>query len=398
MQIIIVDMHEFPSALQRRAVRQLPRFGQFDHVAHDVPVSPVRVDELAGRAEVRTLRSGAEVLFARPPTSIAWLTLRRDERTEWDYLTAVDAELYTVLHACRDAYVVVTSTYSTRPDSMLGVRAPPGVRLPPLPTQTNVHGLLMCILCHAFGLTLPTALPPPVSRFTDVTALLVCGDTNPLEARRLWVQVVVPRPDRCTGVVVTFRFGLRDLVQVTDDEWEAATDAERSRWVEGDVDWPVPTSNRVVHMHDMVEDPETNLYARPGLAEAAMLSEALRRVGPTVRVKTPSSVWLCAPCSRERSVRVGGERRDEWLPWALSRRLPHALPLRPCTAWIPEDKSSPAFFDVEHCPNDWAATGESATYLCADHVVHAVVIRRRRASAHTVTRGTARATRRPIPK
>ena len=295
----------------------------------------------------------------------------------WGAVEAVDAELGTLLERANDAMVVLTSTRLLHADafsSFVGVRPPCGMRLSTLPTHTTVAGVVTWIVRQLSDSTpLSTPLPPPVSHQLDVT--LAAADTpvsDPLGCKTLWIRAVVPRPGRCTDVVATLRFGLRDLVSDT-TRWDAATDSERSQMATEHAVWPTPDVD--VCMHDAHgangghEDPEAVL------ADAAVRAAALALFGPTVDVTVPPSLWLRPPLPREASAAVRGEQRSLWLPWALLRRLPDDLPAAPCVAWVPEEREANVVV-AETCPSEWEPTGETATYVCADHVVHAMVVRR----------------------
>ena len=313
MQVLIVDIQGFPSDMQRRAVRQLPTFSRFSSMVHGVMASDLDA----------TISDCAHVMLLRVEGDDLWTGLKR-----------VDAQLADVLHQYPRTTTVITSTRVRGDDtctssSFVGVCASPGVHVPTLPQHTTVNGISKWIVRRVGHGQNPTdPLPPPVSRRLDTERLLVQDTEDPLAARLLWVRALVRRPGRCSDVLVTLRFALRDLV---DDKarWDADTDAERSRTLARHTEWPTPTVS--VEVHDDLEEVDND--------DTELLSAALALVGPTVHVEVPRRMWLSPPLPRERSVLLHDDREARtWLPWTLRRRLPFPLSTELCTVWVCEEE------------------------------------------------------------
>lgn len=368
MRLLVLDVHGFPSDLQRRAVRQLPAFRRLQSVAHGVLVGP---------PPPCTMVPSVMDLLASSGPELTWCTVHPGHAASpWSSLLATDVELGILLDRAPDATVVLTSTRLLHPDafsSFVGARPPRGVRWAQMPTLSTVAGVVSWLArrVSASDSCVPWPLPPPVSRQLDVTR--TTSDVDPLNGRPLWIRVLVPRTNRLTNATVTMRFGIRDLVS-DPTRWDAATDSERSHMATERTTWPTPEVDmwmRDAHdAHSADEDPEDV----PADVEAR--SAALALVGPTVDVTVPPVLWLRSPLGRDASAAVRGTERSRWLPRALCEGLPSEIPTSPCVAWVPEERGASVVVVAERCPNGWEPTGEEATYVCADHVVHAIAVRR----------------------
>lgn len=364
-----------------------------------------------------------------------WLVLTPVHRT-WEDVQGANETLDGIMRRHRDWAIVLTASrtggggappHRGDVESFVGVRAPYGLRLPALPlgddaALTHLDGRLLSTLTYlcedrVLGCD---ALPPAVTWQLDVGTLVsaqvqLADGVSPFDLRRLWIRGVVPRPDRCSNVAVVVAFSLADVAnrQANHQDWQRMSDAERSHWmathgVEHGNEWSVPVAFDV-RIFDQSEDVDEvcDLWPTAGASERQALECVLELVGASLPLHVPSDLWLRAPVDKASSILVGGDDRSAWLPLAVRARLPPAAVLPPvCTVLVP-NVMYPALPPLDlkgatsgvSIPHDWVATGEHFTYVCADHVVYALVVtpRARRAasselapSAGVAVRGSAR--------
>lgn len=408
--MIVISVDRMPTELQRRAVRQLPTFrAMAKHVLFNVPLVsidgvPVVINRYGMQPAYRYYDNADHVKIRRllqdtavdvvDTDDIYWVTTfaKSHDIPAWDHLICLDEMLRPLLARTRWT-LVLTSTrlFPICPETFIGMRAASGLRMPRLPDDTNIAGVLQTAMDAVAGgrrenaTTGAISLPAPVTTCLHIDSLLDAQrlDVSPLDAKALWFRVLVPRCDRCSRIVVVLRFGLEELASLP--EWERLSDADRCRRMAETSEWTTPRDNFIIEMYDASDDTGDNLYADATFcaSEAASraLADALGVIQPTVTLRVPPDLWLRAPSSSQLPSEDTPNccSLSTWLPLSVRSRLPDA-PLPPCcTVWVPEFRSAPTLVVplTRSLPPEWVQTGDCAFYTCTNHSVHAMVIARR---------------------
>ena len=460
--VVVCDVRGMPSSLQERAREQLPSFRAFHAAALRVPLSSV--PEAARRRALPEGERGAEA-YALPAEEeemmhalrrergsalpvVMWATVEEadegggeeEEGGGWKTARRADALVGKAMRVEGWSVVLTSRRLRARPglppwhrrnvESFLLVRPARGVRLPPpLPSRVDLDSALSATVGALLGRAgrdalhasscITCCLCPSAAldaqRADDGGGEETGGNEEGGEewwaARRMWVRVAVPRPDRRSDAAVVFRFGMRDL-HGGGGQWDSLTEPEKSRAVEATPPL-LPPSDCSICIFDSAEDAgeARDMLARPGLSSlsSTLIEEARKaceeawkgegraegeRGGGGGRGAMPNGMWLRAPVEcRAEAARMGAEDVRAWLPSSVRARAPFPLPPA-CTVFVPVRRSSSSFSSFSSsshfsntatlpspCPHlgalpprGWEATGEEATYACADRIVHAVVV------------------------
>lgn len=474
--MIVIDIDHMPWYLQRRAIRQLPAFRALacNQVAFGVPLAEVHATrklhtcmpvapqcvhyEHADHAVLMQLLADAQNDVRHGASLVRWATLpsppsnvstRTHHRTAdnpngddgaWTHVVYIDS-LLKHFAELREHTVVLTATRLGPPPSssapgvyetFVCVRPARGVRVPAMPRDTNLLGVMRTLASVILHVPVPLN-PPAVTACIDVNALLNAQryDVSPLDARELWFRVWVPRTDRCSRIMVEIRFGLKELATAchrsnedgedlggavcTTGEWDAMSDAERCRRMADVEEWAAsPHLEQVadITMYDDSGETDMNLYDDVAFSQSdtgrQVLAKAMASIGPNIALTVPNDLWLRAPldhlgCKRRHSEGEDIEDIDMslWLPLCIRTRLSDDELPPICTILIPERYKEaaavplmvagwPARHTNRVALEEWVPTGVTAAYMYAHHSVHAVVVTRNKHPPHAGQGGAAR--------